>query len=271
MGKFLKYEIKESSKTFMYIILGNIIASLILAFTIGNGFREGMNNVSEFNTFAFSISTLAAFSLSIATFVGLIFAIVGSYRKDLYTDSAYLKFALPINGAQFFNAKIINMFFWSLINIFITLAVNILVYTIVFRDYLNLIIESINFNINILSIIILLLMAGISYIQTLIFVYFCITFVKAIFKNSKNGYIWFLFYLGISFIHGIINNIVMKFAPYYLSLGSTISIEKYSFNLSHIPFTGFIDSNIAVFTLGLIITAIFYVASIQMLNKKIDI
>lgn len=271
MDKFLKYEIKESSKTFMYIILGNIIASLILAFTIGNGFSAGMNNVSDFSTFAFSISTLAAFSLLIATFVGLIFAVVGSYRKDLYTDSAYLKFSLPINGAQFFNAKIINMFFWSLINVLITLIVNILVYAIVFRGYLKLILDNFTFNINIPSMIIYLLVIAISYIQTLIFVYFCITLVKAVFKNSKNGYIWFLFYLGISFIHGIINNIVIKVAPYYLSLGSTISIEKYLFNLNKMPFTGLVDSNIAVFVLSLIITAVFYVASIQMLNKKIDI
>lgn len=271
MGKFLKYEIKESSKTFMYIILGNVIASLILAFTVGRGLGKGMHTVEGFDSFTYGLSVLAAFCLLIATFVGLIFVIIGSYRKDLYTDSAYLKFTLPISGAQFFNAKIINMFFWSLINVFVTIIVNILVYAIVFKDYLNLLIENFSFNISIPSIIIYLLMAGISYLQILIFVYFCITFVKAFFKNSKNGYIWFLIYLGISFVHGIINNVVAKVAPYYLSLGNTISIEKYSFDINYPALSEFFSSNIAVFALGLIITAIFYVASIQMLNKKVDI
>ncbi len=271
MGKFLKYEIKESSKTFLYIILGNVIASLIMAFTVGRGIEKGVHTVEGLDSFTYGISVFAAFSLLIATFVGLIFAIIGSYRRDLYTDSAYLKFSLPINGAQFFNAKIINMFFWSLANLFITITVNILVYTFVFRDYLSDIMNSFSFNINIPSMVTSLLIAGISYIQTLIFLYFCITLVKAVFKNSKNGYIWFPIYLGISFLHGIINKIVAESAPYYLSLGNNITIEKFPDVLNHMAFTGFLDLNIAVLTLGLIITAVFYVLSIQMLDKKVDI
>ena len=275
MLKLLKYEIKESSKYFIYTIIGNVIASIILAFTLGSLTKAAEAN-NYTNTFA-GIMFLAAFTLFIAAYIGFIFMMITSYRKDLYTDSAYLKFSLPVSGWTFLNAKMLLVIFWSFIMAVVTIIVNIVVYLITFPEIISDIIDIIQIK-YIPSLIIYGLLIIISFIQSIILLYTCITFVKTYFKNSKKGYIWFLFYIGFGIVSSLISPLIEKLAPYYLVLGSKVTIDK-------IPYSGILDSiyevsstyvaglnfNIASMIVYLIVCIGMYVFTAYMLEKKVDI
>lgn len=276
MTKLLKYELKESSKYFLYIILGIIIASLSLAFTIIRATKINESNMSEFTAISMGLSSLLAFGLFIAVFVGFIFMIISSYRKDLYTDSAYLKFSLPIDGSQLLNAKILNVLIWSALMTVVTIVVNLLIYGIFLNEYMTDIIIAVKeawsyFNIGLGSNIFLILNYIYSFFASLITVYFCITFTKAFFKNSRNGYIWVLVYIIWGIIESLISMITSIAVPYYLSIGEKLSIIKLEYTSSLLETTEFININIAFFIIEIIITVLIYFFTIHMLNKKVDI
>ncbi|QQK07034.1 ABC-2 transporter permease [Miniphocaeibacter halophilus] len=279
MTKLLKYELKESSKYFLYIILGIIIASLSLAFTIIRATKINESNMSEFTAISMGLSSLLAFGLFIAVFVGFIFMIISSYRKDLYTDSAYLKFSLPINGSQLLNAKLLNVLIWSVLMTVVTIVINLLIYGIFLNQYMDEFITSFKnawdfFNIGIGSNIFLILNYIYSFFASLITVYFCITFTKSFFKNSRNGYIWVLIYIIWGIIKSFISMVTSIALPYYLSLGKNLSIIKLDYGSyadSLLESTEFINLNLGFFIIEIIITVLIYFFTIHMLNKKVDI
>lgn len=279
MTKLLKYELKESSKYFLYIILGIIIASLSLAFTIIRATKINENNMSEFSAISMGLSSLLAFGLFIAVFVGFIFMVISSFRKDLYTDSAYLKFSLPINGSQLLNAKILNVFIWSVLMAIVTVIVNLLIYGIFLNEYITDIVMALKeawsyFNVGLGSNIFLILHYIYSFFASLIAVYFCITFTKAFFKNSRNGYIWVLVYIIWGIIESLISMVTSIAIPYYLSIGKNLSIVRLdygSYANAIFESTDFININLGFFIIEIIITVLLYMFTVHMLNKKVDI
>ncbi|WP_100065920.1 hypothetical protein [Miniphocaeibacter massiliensis] len=277
MLKLLRYEIKESSKYFIYTIVGNVLASLILAFTLGSINKAAQANKFVNNTIA-GIMFLAAFTLFIAAYVGFIFMMITSYRKDLYSDSAYLKFSLPVSGWTFLNAKMLLLMFWSFIMATVTIVVNIVVYLIIFPEIITEILNNLNMN-YVPSLIIYGLLIVLSFIQGIILLYTCITFVKAYFKNSKKGYIWFLFYVGFNIFWSIINTLLEKLAPYYLTLGDKVGIEKipyyntldYLYGATSSVYPGAMNYNIATLVIYFVVCIGMYVFTAYMLEKKVDI
>ncbi|MDL2310868.1 hypothetical protein LJC13_02690 [Peptostreptococcaceae bacterium OttesenSCG-928-C18] len=265
MLKLLKYEIKESSKYFIYTIIGNIIASIILSIVIGTLEDFGDSPLS-------AIMLLAAFAVFVAAYVGFIFMMITSYRKDLYTDSAYLKFSLPLTGWNFLNAKTLLLIFWSFIMATVTIVVNAIVYSAMFPGFIGTFFkEFLGLNISIPSITVSLLLTIISFIEGIILLYFCITFVKSYFKKSKKGYIWFIVYIVFGIIWNIVEVIIAQVAPYYLSIGTELSIEKMDY-FGFLEITSVsLSYNIVSIVLYLIICVGLYIFTAYMLDKKVDI
>ncbi len=273
MLKLLKYEIKESSRYFFYTILGNVIASVILALVIGS-----FQNVDTFSNTSMGFSTLlflAAFALFVAAYVGFIFMMITSYRKDLYSDSAYLKFSLPLSGTSFLNAKILLLMFWGFIMAVVTVLTNIIVYAMVFNRYLSDIFNAINsFDISVSSVIFYILILAISFIEGIILLFGCITFVKSYFKNSQKGYIWFLFYILSGIVWYAVEIFIHKLIPYYIVIANKVSIVKSSAtNLfdTYATTTNLLQYNIGSLLIYFALMIGLYIFTAYMLDKKVDI
>lgn len=271
MGKFLRSEIKESSKYFVYMILGNVVFSGLIAYIIGQDFDNITNNSNQLLT---SLSFLAAFAILVALFVGFIYIVIGSYRRDLYNNSSYLKFSLPISGSQYIRGKLYSVYFWSAIMLIITIVTNVLIFYFLFNAEVSQLFRNINFfGNNILSMIIVLIYYIFLFVTGIISLYFCITFVKAVFKNSKKGYSWIAIYFILSAINSVAIHFIQKYLPYYLALGSKIAIVEIPYGKLTEFIGKFTLMPVNLFTVAytLITTLILYSVSIYLLDHKVDI
>lgn len=271
MGKFLKSEIKESSKYFIYMILGNLLFSALMAFILGQEFDNLGNMSSNLLT---TLSFFAVFAILISLFVGFIYIIVGSYRRDLYTNTSYLKFSLPITGSQYFRAKLYSVYFWSAIMVIITIVTNMSIFHFLYNAEWKAFLRAINvFDNNVPSMLIMVAYYIFTFIVGIITLYFCITFVKAVFKNSKKGYSWVVIYFIIGAFNTVVGHFIQKFLPYYIAIGNKIVFVEIPATELSTFINKFTLMPINLFSLAytFIFTLILYSISIFLIDKKIDI
>ena len=101
MIKYMKYEIRG---TYRYI-LG--VLALVLILITGIYSYTARGNTVGGNIFIV-LSAMLLFGTALVTFL----YIVGSFRKELYEDTGYLTFTLPLTGSQIVASKLIVALLW---------------------------------------------------------------------------------------------------------------------------------------------------------------
>lgn len=208
MNTLLKNEFKESSRNYLIVLFGAIGGLLAVSImTILDHYR-----IYGILTDLFAIAMVITF---IVITIAYISAIIGDFKSDFFTDKAYLKFSLPVGTKTYLGAKIINTLVWQII---LALGIGLAIVTSVFLTSrivgLSLEIPQITLPQGSMKFILYGALTGITEIvSSLILLYFSIVLTKAIFKNSKNGNVWFFIFLGLSIGFNILSMGISSFFP----------------------------------------------------------
>ncbi|MSS78140.1 ABC transporter permease [Anaerococcus sp. AGMB00486] len=110
MRKYLKYDVKSNMKFFLstFICFVILLVSLVSVRTIGS-FTSLLEVGSAINSI--EIILIGVFIMT------MIYFVINTFYKDLYTDRSILTFSLPISAREFLTAKllVINIFFYLLV------------------------------------------------------------------------------------------------------------------------------------------------------------
>lgn len=110
MRKYLKYDVKSNMKFFLSTFTSFIIllVSLVSVRSIGS-FSSLLEVNSAINSI--EIILIGVFMMT------MIYFVINTFYKDLYTDRSILTFSLPITAREFLTAKliVINIFFYLLV------------------------------------------------------------------------------------------------------------------------------------------------------------
>lgn len=110
MRKYLKYDVKSNMKFFLstFVCFLIILLSFISVRTIGS-FSSFLEINSAINSI--EIILVGVFMMT------MIYFVINTFYKDLYTDRSILTFSLPISAGEFLSAKlmVINIFFYLLV------------------------------------------------------------------------------------------------------------------------------------------------------------
>lgn len=219
MLKALKYEFKNTYKFFLTLLLGMVFAN----FTLYPLMTKIANQPNPNMVFGLLIGVIALILLGCS--VVFIFMIVSSFRREFYTEQGYFTFSRPLSASKFLGSKLMSSIIWTVLYTIAFIIINMIGLRFVFggaafSQMLNEIIISFkevfansSVILNIINIIYSIL--GSAY--GLLTMYLAIVISKVLFKKNTLGYIWFLFFIGFSYLTNIINILTYKYIPYYLT------------------------------------------------------
>lgn len=274
MKNYIKYEIKGTYKFILGILTILFIAFTLIQFNIYRQINTGsLTNIS--GGFLMAISFLAIFGAFLTAF----FYIVSSFRKELYEDSGFLTFTLPLTGSQILGAKTTVAIIWFLLIGGFTLLYNTILGNLLFGGFWTIYNEILNqVGDSILSISIL---GIISSILTLLLIYFSMAIGRISIKNKKIGGIWFVIFL---ILNGLLSYIITKLSgimPYYVNLNKFQTLSPVEYNL--MTFSTDISSNLGIFSNGyfyinisslllhLLFIILVFLATSNIIEKRIDL
>lgn len=116
LGKLLKYELKATSRYFMFLysaVIGLAIINKI--FWLIPTDNAVMDVVRGFITFAFVIATVATIIFS---FVIIIFR----FYKNLLSDEGYLSFTLPVTATKHIISKMLVSVMWIIVTVIVVIG-----------------------------------------------------------------------------------------------------------------------------------------------------
>lgn len=257
MGKLIKYELMGIYKEIV-ILIGIIIIGNLLLLTRYNVWPD-----QAIATFSF----LLCFGATIAVFIWNI----AIFSRDLYGDTGYLVFTLPIRGNKIVAAKLITSF--------IQLAViNIIAFIFI---YINLMsaqgtAQAISYfkdNINPGIVVLSLVGAIFEYVYMLVMIYFSISVSKVAIKKRKFGVIGtFVVFIAVSLITGKLTDFLVKLFPQ--SININILSASGMLNMKNTVITTFSNAvplNISVIVFSIFMSIVFFVATSYLIENKIDI
>lgn len=274
MFKFIKYEVKGTYK----YILGTLALVLILITGFYNYAAHADKSSAPGAIFVFML-TLTLFGTALTTFL----YIVGSFRKELYEDTGYLTFTLPLTGKAIVGAKLTVALFW-----FFLLGAVIAGYNLLMISRLNAAAHSLTEILTVLAevlsfkqVLFMLFTAVLKGLNFLLLIYFSITLSRVTFRNKKIGGLWFILFLILSGLMSYGETKIASLLPHYLDLNrlninspnlltqqiNTTLTNGLAFSLH----TGVVVANIASYLYVIVITAALFMLTGYLIEKKIDL
>lgn len=276
MLKYMKYEIKG---TYKFILGVTILVFILFTGIYAYAGRTNSGSASGLGGLFAGLSILTLFGTGLVVFL----YIVGSFRKELYEDSGYLTFTLPLSGNQIIGAKLIVALLWFFILGLLIVLYNILMVMIFTPLEMNLAklftaLQGVEIK-KILYVIITTVFSG---INIMILIYFSMSLGKITFRNKKIGGFWFILFLILGGVFGYIDNEICKLLPYYLDLNTfhlktmeTLN-DLYHVGNSNDGFYMSIDSgafaaNIASCVYNIAVTIALFFGTSYLIERKINL
>ena len=189
LGKMLKYDLKDYSKSMLPICLMLFIISIVTRI-----FSILENNIESLKTMfsiLFGISTFIFCIVIIVSFVYCFFISIRNYYKKVLKDEGYLTHTLPIKKSSIILSQLISSLIWILINgIIVIVTLGIAYYA---KGMLNAFGQVLNTEMNsemivspMVTLIIIITMVICSYISTILAIYCSMTIGHG-FSNNKIG------------------------------------------------------------------------------------
>lgn len=269
MLKFMKYEIRGTYR----FILGVLVLAFILITGIYYYVTKG--NSAGGNIFI-GLSVLLLFGVALVTFL----YIVGSFRKELYEDTGYLTFTLPLTGNQIVASKLIVALLWFFLLGLMLALYNLLMLRFFVRIDFSIIawLQTLRHFLTNRQAVALILGAVIFGISLLLLIYFSITLSRVTFRNKKIGNFWFIIFLVLSALLSYGQMKVAAFVPYYLDLttlniGTLASMDILHMTIEQgaITITSSQYINLAVLLYKIIVIIALFLGTGFLIERKIDL
>lgn len=271
----MKYEIRGTYK----YILGVLALVLVLTTALYYYISRPANQTSGLGQLFVALSVLILFGTTLATFL----YIVGSFRKELYEDTGYLTFTLPLTGNQIVGSKLVVASLW-----FMVLAVVIGIYNIILVSIfapievsISELFSSLFHIISIRYILFIIVYSIFSIVNMLVVVYFSMAISRITFRNKRIGGLWFIIFLILNAVLAYGLAYVSQAFPYYIDLdtlkiGTMDTLNRFhmEFNDSSISVSanasGLI-TNIAAIIYSIVETVGLFLATGYLIDRKIDL
>ncbi|MED4841426.1 hypothetical protein P9695_14190 [Weizmannia sp. CD-2023] len=218
MLKYVKYEIRGTYK----FILG-ILALVFILLTSMYAYSNKEGSLFHSAQIFMSIGVMLLFGAALIAFL----YIVGSFRKELYEDSGYLTFTLPLTGNQILESKLIAALFWFMvlgIGVVLFNFLMVMIFSPFHIDHISKLFSAISKVLSIKACIYMTLSMVFSVVSVLLLIYFSMALSKVTFRHKKIGCLWFVLFIILSSIFGYIDTEISQWIPYYLDL-STFHVE----------------------------------------------
>lgn len=130
LKKLIKKDFQATARTFLPMILGFVVVSILAKILFEAGFMSSVNNnfTSDTNEFMVvsSVIFIALYIIYVIAFFILTYVfIVNDFYKTMVSDQAYLTHTLPVKTSALINSKLIIAIFWQCV-----------VYLLVFLSFL---------------------------------------------------------------------------------------------------------------------------------------
>ncbi len=276
MLKYMKYEIRGTYKFILGILA---LVFILLAGMYASSNQEGslFHSVQIF----VPIGVMLLFGAALTAFL----YIVGSFRKELYDDSGYLTFTLPLTGNQILGSKLIAALFW-----FMVLGIGVVLFNFLmvmifspFHIYhLSQLFFMISKVLSIKACIYMIFSMACSVVSVLLLIYFSMALGKVTFRHKKIGGLWFVLFIILSSIFGYIDTEISQWIPYYLNLSTFHVVTPASYDdllQMHYHIGGlylnavsrYVVTNIASSVYHLALMIALFLGTGYLIEKKIDL
>ncbi len=267
LGKLLKYEFKDTSRTIpLFYLITLIFAGIVLSAK-----KVGID------WFTFT-SSLLLLLLGVAVAIITLAVVVMRFHKNLFSNEGYLMFTLPVKPHLLLSAKAITAFVWIIISYCVSIgAFFISMYGFgISGEFGNIMDELDRYGLqNILYAIIPLVILSTVYLLSQIF--FAITIANRPAFHNIGVASAFLIFLATNVILQIVEAIFTIFVPFSVEINLVGAVD---FSLSSKNMLGFLINSMGgsnpqnmVIGLGgyifevLMVFILFYVTSLNMKNK----
>lgn len=130
LKKLIKKDFRATARTFLPMILGFVVVSILAKILFEAGFMSSVNNnfISDTNEFMVvsSVIFIALYIIYVIAFFILTYVfIVNDFYQTMVSDQAYLTHTLPVKTSALINSKLIIAIFWQCV-----------VYLLVFLSFL---------------------------------------------------------------------------------------------------------------------------------------
>ncbi|WP_018664186.1 ABC-2 transporter permease [Heyndrickxia acidiproducens] len=275
MFKYMKYELKGTYK----FILG-VLALVFVLLTGMYAYSTRADSLFHSVDLFMPIGVILLFGAALTAFL----YIVGSFRKELYEDSGYLTFTLPLTGNQILGSKLIAALFWFMV-LGISVALYNFIMVLIFSPFdLNLskLFSAISQGISIKASFYMILSMACSGVSVLLLIYFSMTLSKVTFRNKKIGGVWFVIFVILSGVLGYMDLEISRLIPYYLDLNTfhvqTPDLHNDLFQVQHQNngltlgiSSGFAVTNIASFVYNFVLMIALFLGTGYLIEKKINL
>ncbi|AJO21150.1 hypothetical protein QQ991_00475 [Weizmannia coagulans] len=276
MLKYMKYEIRGTYKFILGILA---LVFILLAGMYASSNQEGslFHSVQIF----MPIGVMLLFGAALIAFL----YIVGSFRKELYEDSGYLTFTLPLTGNQILGSKLIAALIWF-IGLGIAVALINFLLMMIFSPFhiyhLSQLFFMISKVLSIKACIYMIFSMACSVVSVLLLIYFSMALGKVTFRHKKIGGLWFVLFIILSSIFGYIDTEISQWIPYYLNLSTFHVVTPASYDdllQMHYHIGGlylnavsrYVATNIASSVYHLALMIALFLGTGYLIEKKIDL
>ncbi|WP_179234757.1 hypothetical protein [Heyndrickxia coagulans] len=276
MLKYVKYEIRGTYK----FILG-ILALVFILLTSMYAYSNKEGSLFHSAQIFMSIGVMLLFGAALIAFL----YIVGSFRKELYEDSGYLTFTLPLTGNQILGSKLIAALIWF-IGLGIAVALINFLLMMIFSPFhiyhLSQLFFMISKVLSIKACIYMIFSMACSVVSVLLLIYFSMTLGKVTFRHKKIGGLWFVLFIILSSVFGYIDTEISQWIPYYLDLSTFHVVTPASYDdllQMHYHIGGlylnavskYVATNIASSVYHLALMIALFLGTGYLIEKKIDL
>ncbi|MEZ0118413.1 hypothetical protein [Heyndrickxia faecalis] len=276
MLKYVKYEIRGTYK----FILG-ILALVFILLTVMYAYSNKEGSLFHSAQIFMPIGVMLLFGAALIAFL----YIVGSFRKELYEDSGYLTFTLPLTGNQILGSKLIAALIWF-IGLGIAVALINFLLMMIFSPFhiyhLSQLFFMISKVLSIKACIYMIFSMACSVVSVLLLIYFSMTLGKVTFRHKKIGGLWFVLFIILSSVFGYIDTEISQWIPYYLDLSTFHVVTPASYDdllQMHYHIGGlylnavskYVATNIASSVYHLALMIALFLGTGYLIEKKIDL
>ena len=261
LKKLLKYDIKSMSRSLFPLYL------LTIGFGLFNRFTEFLADKFSFFKIIDAMVLILFVMLLFGCFIYTFIISIQRFYNNLIKDEGYLMHTLPVKKTTIINSKLISSVIFILISVIVVIiALLVRLYTV---DSLTPIIDSVKNFINnagyngMLLLLYVLLMMLASYITNLLMFYLSICLGQT--QNEKKGLYSVVFGIAVYTVSQVITSSLLFFAM-YLNKGFIEELNK------AVPSSDALYYLFGVTTvIMLILPIIYYVLSVKILDKKLNL
>lgn len=269
LGKLLKFDLKSTYRSFLFIYLVLIVASLFMSLG-GQSFMGNIisgNSPSTIFLLITAVYSLSIFGLLIMMFVN----VVRSYYLTMFKKTAYLTHTLPVTTTQLLLSKVIMGFIWIVLSVLVIfLSVFIISMRAIDIDFAMLFKVLGNIDWFNLELIAGLLFLSASAIETILLFYFILSAVHTRFVPRYRAVVAIVLYFAIDYVRNFLLGLFFPALSYSNMFSFTLGSGIYG-SSSSLDSLSSLQSSWLMLGISSAFVVLYFFATKFILDKKLEI